>query len=83
MSRSIQPATEATRARMKALAEEPLSLEEWRRRIEIPLTDDERERTMELVRWFRQRYPTPAERLAYARRAYKRWAQRVTSTGAA
>jgi hypothetical protein len=58
---------------LKTLAEEPLSMEEWRRRAAIPLTDDERERTLELVRWFRRRYPTPAERLAYARRAYKRW----------
>ncbi len=29
---------------------------------------------MELVRWFRRRYPTAADRLAYVRRAYKRWA---------
>jgi hypothetical protein len=27
-----------------------------------------------LIRWFRRRYPTPAARLAYARRAYRRWA---------
>ena len=78
MSRAIQPATDATRARLKALAEEPLPLEEWRRRATIPLTDDERERTLELVRWFRRRYPTTAERLAYARRAYKRWARGPT-----
>lgn len=73
MSRSIQPASDATRARLKALAEEPLPFEEWRRRAAIPLTDDERERTLELVQWFRRRYPTPTERLAYVRRAYKRW----------
>lgn len=73
MSREIQPATNATRARLKALAEEPLTLDEWRRRAAMPLTDDERGRTLELVRWFRRRYPTAADRLAYARRAYKRW----------
>ena len=73
MSRPIEPATNATRARLKALAEEPLALEEWRRRATIPLTDDEREHTLDLVRWFRRRYPTAADRLAYARRAYARW----------
>lgn len=73
MSRSIQPATDATRARLKAIAEKPLSLEEWRRRATIPLTEEEREHTLELVRWFRRRYPTAADRLAYARRAYARW----------
>jgi hypothetical protein len=60
---------------LKTLAEAPLPLEEWRRRAAIPLSDDERERTMELVRWFLRRYPTPAERFAYARRTYKRWAR--------
>jgi len=73
LSRSIQPATDATRARLKAIAEKPLSLEEWRRRATIPLTEEEREHTLELVRWFRRRYPTAADRLAYARRAYARW----------
>ena len=80
MSRSIPPATAATRARLKVLAEESLSVEEWRRRAAIPITDDERARTLELVRWFRRRYPTPAERLAYARRAYKRWTRSASWT---
>jgi hypothetical protein len=26
-----------------------------------------------LIRWFKRRYPKPGERLAYARRAYRRW----------
>ena len=29
--------------------------------------------TLELVRWFQRRYPTVKARLAYARRAYRRW----------
>ena len=33
----------------------------------------EEEDTRALIRWFRRRYPTPSERLAYARRAYRRW----------
>jgi hypothetical protein len=36
----------------------------------------EREAVMELVEWFRRRYPTPLARLAYARRAYARWHSR-------
>ena len=41
--------------------------------LEAPVTDREREEVLALVRWFRRRYPTPAERLAYVRRAYARW----------
>jgi hypothetical protein len=32
-----------------------------------------REAVLELVEWFRRRYPTPLARLAYARKAYARW----------
>jgi hypothetical protein len=35
--------------------------------------DWEREEILSLVAWFRRRYPTPADRLAYVRRAYRRW----------
>jgi hypothetical protein len=58
---------------LRALAERPLSLEEWNARLAVPISDEEHEDTMELVRWFRRRYPTADERLAYVRRAYKRW----------
>jgi hypothetical protein len=74
MSDGIRPASPATRARLKALAEQPLPLDEWRRRLAIPLSPEEIEHTQALVRWFRHRYPTVGERLAYVRRAYKRWA---------
>ena len=37
------------------------------------LGEAEEEESRSLIRWFRRRYPTPAERLAYARRAYRRW----------
>jgi len=40
---------------------------------EAPITQAERDEVEALVRWFRRRYPTPAERLAYVRRAYARW----------
>jgi hypothetical protein len=39
----------------------------------VPLGEQEEEESRSLIRWFRRRYPTPAERLAYARRAYRRW----------
>jgi hypothetical protein len=38
-----------------------------------PISDAEREDALALVRWFRRRYPTGAERLAYVRRASRRW----------
>jgi hypothetical protein len=37
------------------------------------LRSEERARTLELIDWFCRRYPTGAERLAYVRRAYRRW----------
>jgi hypothetical protein len=51
----------------------PLSDEEWRAQSELPLSAEEIEHTLSLVRWFRTRYPDPLGRLAYARRAYTRW----------
>ena len=63
MSEVIGPASPETRARIKALAEQPVPLDEWRRRLAIPLSPEEIE----------HRYPTVGERLAYVRRAYKRW----------
>jgi hypothetical protein len=50
-----------------------LSPEEWERLSSIPVSDEERENDRILIRWFRRRYPTAAERLAYVRRAYARW----------
>jgi hypothetical protein len=38
-----------------------------------PISDAERDEVLSLVRWFTRRYPTGAERLAYVRRAYRRW----------
>jgi len=55
------------------MAERRLSPEEFRATLAIPLGADEQERARSLIRWFRRRYPTPAERLAYARRTYRRW----------
>jgi hypothetical protein len=63
----------AVRARLKALAERTLTPDEWAARRAIPVTAEELEENRALIRWFRRRYATPGERLAYARRAYARW----------
>ena len=51
--------------------------EEAKTYLDHPITDREREDVLALVRWFRQRYPTPIERLAYVRQAYARWTRSV------
>ena len=66
------PSPEAL-ARVLALSERRLSPEEARAALAVPLGDAEEEESRSLIRWFRRRYPTPAARLAYARRAYRRW----------
>lgn len=47
--------------------------EEGHDRLAHPIDDIEREHVRQLVTWFTRRYRTPAERLAYVRRAYRRW----------
>ncbi len=61
--------------RIDALHERRLTPDEVRAYLDAPLSDAERESVLELARWFRRRYPTPLERLAYARRAYARWSR--------
>lgn len=60
-------------ARIRALSERVLSPEEVRAALAVPLGEDEEAEARSLIRWFRRRYPTPGERLAYVRRAYRRW----------
>lgn len=62
-------------ARVRALADRVLDAEEFNRQLAIPIGEAEEDEARSLIRWFRRRYPTPAERLAYCRRAYRRWAQ--------
>ena len=62
-----------TRERLTALAEWQLTPDQVRAAMAVPLSDSERDESLSLIRWFRRRYPTPVERLAYARRAYRRW----------
>jgi hypothetical protein len=69
----LTPPTPDALARIRALSERTLTAEEARAALAVPLSADEEEGARSLIRWFRRRYPSPAERLAYARRAYRRW----------
>jgi hypothetical protein len=59
--------------RVRILAERRLSPEEVDAALAVPLSPEEEAETRALIRWFCARYPTPAQRLAYERRAYRRW----------
>jgi hypothetical protein len=72
-----RPGPEAL-ARARALADRALEPEEFRRLLAVPIDEAEQEEALSLIRWFRRRYPTPAERLAYVRRAYRRWTRSVS-----
>lgn len=72
MSDGSAPDTAAL-VRIRAIAERQLSPDEVRAALAVPLGDREEEESRALIRWFRRRYPTPADRLAYVRRAYRRW----------
>jgi len=61
------------RARRIPDVDRVLSAEETQAYLHAPVSDAERENVLALVRWFRRRYPSPADRLAYVRRAYARW----------
>ncbi len=77
----LRPVSSAVRVRLAELANRRLSVEEWRAQVAVPLTPDEIEHTLALVRWFRGRYPTAADRLAYVRRAYARWQRSAEPSG--
>jgi hypothetical protein len=73
MTERAKPPSAETIRRLREEYERPLTPEEYRAQRAIPLTEQEIEETRELVRWFRGRYPTPAERSAYIRAAIARW----------
>lgn len=50
-----------------------VTLEELRDVLERPISTDDRDEVVSLVRWFTTRYPSPQARLAYVRQAYARW----------
>ena len=56
----------------QALEERPLEAAEAKARLEATLADREYMQSVaDLIEWFTRRYPTPEERLAYARRKYR------------
>ena len=61
----------------RKVADRRLSPEEFLHLESQPITPIERAEILDLIRWFRGRYKTPAERLAYARKAYRRWTARA------
>lgn len=65
--------SEAALHAARAEAKRVLSPAEVREYLATPISDFERQQVVELVTWFRHRYPTVGERLAYARRAHARW----------
>ena len=69
MSRRTKTPSPETLARLRDYAER----EEVEAVLRIPIGEEERAEVVALVTWFRRRYPTPLERLAYVRRAYRRW----------
>jgi hypothetical protein len=76
----IAPAGAEALARIRVVADRVLDAEEFRQLLAIPISEAEEEDVRSLIRWFRRRYPTPAERLAYCRRAYRRWAKALPTT---
>jgi len=75
MTERLRPAGLEERARLKAMYDAPMDVAEFVRCAAAPLTAEEIAETRELINWFTQRYPTGAERLAYARRAWERWSR--------
>jgi hypothetical protein len=66
----------AQKEAIRAASERVLSAEEAAAYLDAPVTPEERAEGLALIAWFRRRYPTPGERLAYVRRAYRRWTAR-------
>jgi hypothetical protein len=64
--------------RIIEFANRQLTLEEARAYLDQPISATERDNVLALIHWFRARYPSPLERLTYARRAHARW-QRVAN----
>jgi hypothetical protein len=58
---------------LRAFHNRQLQPAEARAYLDAPISDLEREEVLALVHWFERRYPSPAERLAYTRGAYRRW----------
>lgn len=67
-------------AEIRAMADLPLPLAELIARWNRVIPEEEMAENVSLIEWFSRRYPTPEERLAYARRAYRRWKRAMPGT---
>ena len=74
MSRTSPPSEAALQA-TRRFSERILDADAFDAYVNAPVSEDEREDALRLIRWFSNRYRTPAQRLAYVRRAYVRWSQ--------
>jgi hypothetical protein len=66
-----------TLGRLQEMAERRLTPEEFNAHVNAPMSEEERAEILANIEWFMRRYPTPAERLASARRAYAQWARSI------
>ncbi|MFO0761219.1 MAG: hypothetical protein U0359_32370 [Byssovorax sp.] len=57
---------------IEARVEASLPVEEFERRLRA-FTEEEAQEAEDLIRWFMRRYPTPKERLDFARRTFAQW----------
>jgi hypothetical protein len=69
-----------TADRLREEVNRTIDSETARAYLDRPWAPGEREQALALIRWFKRRYPTPAERLAYVRRAYARWSRTARPT---
>jgi len=69
----LPPPSRSTIERIRQLAERRLTAEEFDAYVNAPMSDAERQEILASIAWFKRRYPTPALRLAAARRAFRQW----------
>ena len=69
----IKGPSHETRERIRLIAERKLTLEEFNAYVNAPMSDEERNDILASISWFKRRYPTPADRLAAARKAAAQW----------
>jgi len=67
--------SEAALESTRRFSERILTADAFDAYVNAPVSEDEREEALRLIRWFSTRYRTPAQRLAYVRTAYARWSQ--------
>jgi hypothetical protein len=60
--------------------EASLPVDEFDRRVQA-FTEEEAQEALELIRWFMRRYPTPTERLDFARRTFEQWTRPAAIIG--